>query len=192
MEKVSAMKTWEKFEDDVLIANISTVKGLKWKHIEKKLEHRSIASIRNRFQRLSQGSSSSERHRKRTRINICSLCKKPKRGHLCTARPLKPSSIVQEIQGMFELLPMQRENETTVDGSETKERCLKGLFSIRTEKTGEDESISQTMKMLSELQSAFTGEDERMKRSFPGEDEQPPTLLAYIKDICQECETGST
>lgn len=90
------------YEDQVLLANVYKLRNHSWKEIAKKLKHRSIASIRNRFQRLCQGSSASlfeqldasyslpSRNKNRKRFNICSLCKQPKRGHLCSARPNSP------------------------------------------------------------------------------------------------------
>ena len=97
-----SMKVWEMYEDQVLLENVYKLRNHSWKEIAKKLKHRSIASIRNRFQRLCQGYSASlfkqldatyslpSRNKNRTRFNFCSYCKQPKRGHLCSARPNSP------------------------------------------------------------------------------------------------------
>ena len=76
------MKTWEPDEDLVILHMVT--QGHKWGGIAKELPGRTVASVRNRWQRIEKGRKVREEGSEL--MKMCLACKKPRRGHICTAK----------------------------------------------------------------------------------------------------------
>lgn len=75
------MKAWDP-EEDELILELYLAEGPKWKSIVKRMPHRTVASVRNRFQRIEKGRKLRQED-PGALVNRCKLCNEPKRGHIC-------------------------------------------------------------------------------------------------------------
>ena len=77
------MRAWEPHED-TLIAKLIETLGPSWKAIVPHLPGRTVASVRNRWQRIEKGRKLREEGVEMK--NRCAHCGEPKRGHVCMAR----------------------------------------------------------------------------------------------------------
>tara|TARA_B100000524_G_scaffold314526_1_gene192305 strand:+ start:155 stop:1117 length:963 start_codon:yes stop_codon:yes gene_type:complete len=77
------MRAWDPEEDQIIISSLERL-GPKWSKIVQRLPGRSVASIRNRWQRIENGRRlrAAGHHPK----NRCQRCGLPKRGHVCLAK----------------------------------------------------------------------------------------------------------
>ena len=76
--KHEVMETWTA-EEDRLLLHLIDVHGTSWKTIGQSFNARSVSSIRNRYQRIINGS----KHKGK---NKCQRCGMIKRGHICQGR----------------------------------------------------------------------------------------------------------
>ena len=77
------MKGWQPEEDKVILEMVERI-GNKWSEIVKHLPGRTIASVRNRYQRIQKGIQMRERGD--VIKNKCHSCGELKRGHICKAK----------------------------------------------------------------------------------------------------------
>ena len=82
------MKAWEPEEDLIILQMVS--QGLKWGVIAKELPDRTVASVRNRWQRIEKGRKVREEGTEP--MKLCLACKKPRRGHICQAKMASSSA----------------------------------------------------------------------------------------------------
>jgi len=78
------MKAWDP-EEDHSILEMVTREGTKWSSIVSHLPGRSVASVRNRYQRIEKGRKLREQGSSLIK-NRCHMCNQPKRGHICYAK----------------------------------------------------------------------------------------------------------
>merc|ERR1711907_24192 len=77
-------RAWDPEEDHIILQMVNT-EGPKWKSIVANLPGRTVASVRNRFQRIEKGRKMREKGPTQ-KMNRCHLCNQPKRGHICYAK----------------------------------------------------------------------------------------------------------
>jgi len=78
------MKAWDPEEDHIILEMVSR-EGTKWSSIVSHLPGRSVASVRNRYQRIEKGRKLRELGSHLVK-NRCHMCNQPKRGHICYAK----------------------------------------------------------------------------------------------------------
>ena len=76
------MKAWEPEEDLMIVQMVA--RGCRWALIAQELPGRTVASVRNRWQRIEKGRRVREEGVEP--MKLCLACKKPRRGHICTAK----------------------------------------------------------------------------------------------------------
>ena len=80
--KHDVMETWTS-EEDRLLLHLIDVHGTSWKVIDKSFPSRTVSSIRNRYQRIINGTKNAGKNR-------CHKCGMIKRGHICGGGVRKP------------------------------------------------------------------------------------------------------
>ena len=98
--KQENVKAWEPEEDRLIIELLSTL-GPRWNQIKSRIPHRSVSSIRNRWQRIDRGRKMKEAGRL-VNGTKCEVCGEPKRGHVCFAA-LRQKEAAQQQQNQAAL-----------------------------------------------------------------------------------------
>lgn len=83
--KHEMMEAWTPDEDEILLIGIGMY-STRWPLIQKKLPHRSVNSIRNRYIRIRRGVNGPPGN------NRCHHCGNQRKGHVCTKEDLVKSS----------------------------------------------------------------------------------------------------